>query len=305
VKFAIYGVGGVGGYLGGRLIQAGHEVAFVARGDNLDALRRRGLALTSPLGNAETGPLRASAEPGDLGVADAVLVTTKLYDLAEAGARIRPLVGGNTLVVPVQNGVEARAILTRSLPPAAVLKGTIYIASFLVAPGRILHKSQFARLRFAPAAGQARPEADALAAALRDVPGIDAALSPDIDTDLWRKMTMLASFSAIACVKRRAVGELFADPDSLAAFKAALAESVAVGRAEGARLPDDIEAATIQQMRQFPADAKPSMLEDLEAGKPIEVEYLSGAVVRLGKAHGIPTPVHDAAYRELSAARRA
>ena len=301
MKFAIYGVGGVGGYLAARLTQAGHEVGLVARGANLDALRQRGLKLTSPLGNAEIGPMRASPEPAELGVADAVFVTTKLYDLAQAGERIRPLVGKGTLVVPVQNGIEARDILIRALPPEAVLKGTIYISSFLVGPGDILHTSQFARLRFAAAAGQARPEVEALAAVLKGVPGIDAGISADIDTDLWRKMTMLASFSAIACVKRRAVGELLADPESLAMFNAALAESVAVARAEGAKLPEDIEAATLQQMRQFPPDAKPSMLGDLEAGRPVELDYLSGAVVRLGKAHGIPTPVHEAAYRELSA----
>lgn len=301
MNFAIYGTGGVGGYLGVRLAQAGHDVGFVARGANLEALRRRGLSLTSPLGNAETGPLRAAENPAELGPADAVFVTTKLYDLANAAERIRPLVGRQTLVVPVQNGVEARGILVGSLPPAAVLKGTIYISSFLVGPGEIAHKSGFCRLRFAAAAGYERPDVAALAAALNAAPGIEATVSPNIDADLWRKMTMLAPFSAVACLKRQPVGEVLSDPDSLALFKSALAETVAVALAEGVALPGDIEAATIAQMRQFPPNAKPSMLEDMEAGRPVELDYLAGAVVRLGRAHGVPTPVSAAAYRDLAA----
>ncbi|MCW5770168.1 MAG: 2-dehydropantoate 2-reductase [Rhodospirillaceae bacterium] len=304
MKFAIYGVGGVGGYLGVRLVQAGHEVGFVARGKNLAALRERGLSLTSPLGNAQTGPLRASDDPAALGVADAVIVTTKLYDLAAAAERMRPLVGPNTLVVPVQNGVEARDLLVSALPPEAVLKATIYIASFLLAPGEISHRSNFCRLRFAAAAGYDRPEVAALAAALNAAPGVEAAVSPNIDLDLWRKLVMLASFSAVACVKRQPVGPVLDDPETFALFRQALAETVAVGRAEGVALPDDIEAATIAQMRQFPANAKPSMLEDLEAGRPVELDYLSGAVVRLGLKHGVPTPFHTSAYAQLSGAVR-
>lgn len=300
MKFAILGTGGVGGYLGARLALAGHAVGFLARGENLAALRARGLRVRSPLGDAETSRLDAIDDPGALGQADTVFITTKLYDLEAVARRAKPLVGPGTLVVPVQNGVEAHEILARVLPPGSVLKGTIYISSFLVGPGEILHKSPFCRLRFASASGGARDDVAALAAILNAVPGIEAAVSPDIDADLWRKLVMLAPFSAVACLERKAVGEVLADPQCFALFNTAMAEAVAVARARGVALPDDIEAATIKQMRQFPGNAKPSMLEDMEAGRPLELDYLSGALVRFGKSLGVPTPVHANAYRTLS-----
>lgn len=299
MKFAIVGTGGVGGYLGARLIAAGHPVVFLARGANLQALQQRGIRLTSPLGNVETGPVTAADDPQALGRAETVFFTAKLYDLAETAKRAAPLFGPDTAAVPVQNGVEAHEIIARALPGAHVLKATIYISSFLTGPGEILHKSPFCRLRFAAADPASRGAAEALAAAL-NVPGIDAAISPDIDADLWRKMVMLASFSAVACMQRKAVGDVLENPKDFALFKSALAESVAVARASSAALPDDIEAATIGVMRQFPREAKPSMLEDMEAGRPLELNFLSGAIARLGRAHKVPTPTHDAALAALA-----
>jgi 2-dehydropantoate 2-reductase len=190
------------------------------------------------------------------------------------------------------------------MPGAAVLKGTIYVSSFLVGPGEILCKSPFCRLRFAAAKPADRAGAERLAAALAGVPGLDAAISPDIDADLWRKFLMLAPFTAVACTARVAVGPALSDPALLAELKAAMAEVVAVARARGVAMPDDYEAATLAQMGQFPANAKPSMLEDLEAGRPLELEYLSGAVMRFGKAAGVPTPIHEKVYRTLLPAAR-
>jgi 2-dehydropantoate 2-reductase len=300
MKFAIVGAGGVGGYLGARLIKAGRDVAFVARGANLEALRKTGLRLKSTLGDLELGPVRAESDPAVIGPVDAVFFTTKLYDLAEVAKRAAPLFGAETVAVPVQNGVEAHDIIAKALPTARVLKATIYISSFLVGPAQYLHVSPFCRLRFAAANPADGAAADGLAAALKGVHGIDAAVSPTIDTDLWRKMVMLASFSAIACLRRAPVGGVLDDPGSFALFRKAIAETVAVARASKIDLPDDIEAATIAQTRQFPATAKPSMLEDLEAGRPLELHYLSGAVSRFGKALGVPTPTHDTAVKELT-----
>ncbi|HEY7609425.1 MAG TPA: 2-dehydropantoate 2-reductase [Alphaproteobacteria bacterium] len=300
MKFAIVGAGGVGAYLGARLIQAGRSVAFLARGANLKALTERGIRLASPLGSVATGPVTAADDARSLGPADAVFLTTKLYDLAEVAKRAAPLFGPKSCAVPVQNGVEAHEIVARALPGAHVLKATIYVSSFLTGPGEVLQKSPFCRVRFAAAEPASRPAAEALAAALKDVPGIEASISADIDADLWRKMVMLASFSAVACIKRKPVGDVLENPSDFALFKSALAESVAVARASKVALPDDIEAATIGVMRQFPREAKPSMLEDMEAGRPLELDFLSGAIARLGRAHNIPTPTHDAALDQLS-----
>jgi len=302
MHIAIVGSGGVGGYLGARLKLAGHDVAMLARGANLAALRARGIRLKGAMGEAETGPMRASDDPAALGPAEAVFMTTKLYDLDSVARGAAPLVGADAVVVPVQNGVEAHEILSRALPGANVLKGTIYVSSFLVGPGEILCKSPFCRLRFAAAKPADRPAAERFAAALTGVPGLDAAISPDIDADLWRKFLMLAPFAAIACMARAPIGKVLGDPALLADLKGAMAEATAVARARGFAPPADIEAATLAQMRQLPDGAKPSMLEDLEAGRPLELEYLSGAVLRFGKAAGIPTPIHEKAYRELSPA---
>jgi len=300
VKFGIVGIGGVGGYLAACLTQAGHEVALLARGANLAALRERGIRLTGPLGPIETGPLNASDDASKLGGAEAVIVTTKLYDLETVARQAAPMVAPGAIVIPVQNGVEAEAILARALPQAKVLKAMIYIASFLVAPGTILQKAPFCRVRLAAASGPSGADVQRVAAALNNPPRIECAVSPHIDADLWRKFAMLAPFSAVACVARKATGAVLGDPALFAEFKDAVGEVAAVARASKIDLPPDIVDATVATMRQFPPDAQPSMMEDLVAGRPLELEYLSGAVVRFGKSLGIPTPVHEKAYRALA-----
>lgn len=299
MKFGIVGIGGVGGYFAACLTAAGHEVALLARGANLAALRERGIRLTGPLGPLETGPLRASDDPRALAGAEAVIVTTKLYDLEGVARQAAPMVGPGAVVVPVQNGVEAEAILARALPQAKVLKATIYISSFLAAPGTILLKSPFCRLRIAAASGPSGDDVQRVAAALHNPPRIECAVSPDIDADLWRKFAMLAPFSAVACMARKPTGPVLADPALRADVVAAIGEVAAVARARGIALPPDIVDATLATIGQFPPDSQPSMMEDLAAGRPLELEYLAGAVVRFGKALGIPTPVHEKAYREL------
>lgn len=299
MKFGIVGIGGVGGYFAACLTQAGHEVALLARGANLAALRERGIRLTGPLGPVESGPLRASDDARTLGGAEAVIVTPKLYDLESIARQAAPMVAPGTIVIPVQNGVEAQPILARALPQAKVLKATIYISSFLVAPGTILQKSPFCRLRIAAAPGPSGDDVQRVAAALHKPPRIECAVSPDIDADLWRKFAMLAPFAAVACLARKPVGAVLGEPALLAEFTAAIGEVAAIAAAKKIALPPDIVAATIATTRAFPPDAKPSMLEDLEAGRALELEWLAGAVVRFGKELGIPTPIHEKAYREL------
>lgn len=298
MKFGIVGIGGVGGYFAACLTEAGHGVALLARGANLAALRERGIRLTSPHGPIETGPLDASDDPRVLAGAEAVIVTTKLYDLDSVARKAAPAVGPGTIVIPVQNGVEAQPILARALPQAKVLKATIYISSFLIGPGTILMKSPFCRLRIA-ASGASSADVEGVAAALHAPPRIECVVSPDIDSDLWRKFAMLAPLAAVACMVRKPVGAVLGDPALLTAFEDAIGEVAAIAKARNVALPPDIVAATIATTRSFPPDAKPSMLEDLEAGRALELEFLAGAVVRFGKELGIPTPIHEKAYREL------
>lgn len=300
MRFLIVGAGGVGGYLGARLVQAGHDVAFVARGATLAALTGTGLQVASPLGDMTTGPLKAAEDPATLGPVDCAIVTVKLYDLAAMAKRVKPALAPGACVLPVQNGVEAHDILAAALGPGAALKGTIHISSFTAGPGRIDHKSNFCRLRFAEPDGKPSARTAALAEALGKCTGVEANVSPDIEIDLWRKFVMLAAFAAVSCLSHSDVGRVMADPEARSLFSDAIEEVAAVGRARGVALPYDIAATTLKLVETFPARAKPSMQEDWEAGRPLELPWLSGAVARLGAAANVPTPIHDVAWRALA-----
>jgi 2-dehydropantoate 2-reductase len=300
LKFAIVGAGGVGGYLGVRLAQAGHELAWLVRGRTLAVLREQGIVLESPSGEARLGPQRASDDPAALAAAgpfDALIVAVKLYDLAALAQRIGPLAAGSRRVLPLQNGVEAHAMLSGALPGAAVLKGTVSIKSFMRAPGHVVCKSDFCKIRLG---GDAGPEVEALLSALNGCKAVSAAVSPSIDLDLWSKFVMLASFSAVSCMARASIGEVLGNADARRLLIDAAEEAAALGRALGVELPQDIAALVDLHTRDMPKTGRPSMLEDLEAGRPLELEFLSGAVVRLGAAAGVPTPIHEVAYKVLS-----
>lgn len=301
MKSAIVGAGGVGGYLGARLAQAGHDLAWLARGRTLEALSERGLLLESPSGEVRLGPQRASGEAAALarafGPADVLIVTVKLYDLAALAPRLAPLAGPGTLVLPLQNGVEAHSILSGALPSAKVLKGTLSIKSFVRAPGEVVCKSDFCKVRLGGAAG---PEIDALVAALNGCSAVTALFSLDIDLDLWSKFVMLASFSAVSCMARATIGEVLGDASARRLLVEAAAEAAAVGRALGVALPQDVAGLVDLHTRDMPKAGRPSMLEDLEAGRPLELEFLSGAVVRLGATAGVPTPIHAVACNALA-----
>lgn len=293
MEFVIVGAGGVGGNLGARLIEAGYRVSWVVRGANLQALRR-GLTLKSPLGNAALGPQRASDDPREFDPPDAVIVTVKLYDLAAVAAALKPLAGARTVFLPLQNGVEAHAILAASLPPVSVLKGMVSIKAHLESPGNIVCKSGFSKIRLGGAGAQA------LAGALNQAKGVEATLSGQIDTDLWKKFVMLAGFSSVSCLARASIGQVLDSPESYRLLIDAVTEAAVVARARGISLPDNIEELVDSQVRDLPRDGRPSMLEDLETGRPLELEFLSGALVRLGAQSGVATPFHSMACRALA-----
>lgn len=299
MRIAVYGAGGVGAYVGGRLQAGGHAVTFIARGANLEALRSSGLAIQSPQGDLVLPAVAATDDPASVGPVDVVLLGVKLYSLETAAAALKPLLGPDTMVVPVQNGIDAAERLAAVLGPAPVVKGCIYIVSFLDGPGRIQHRSPFCRLVFSELDGQPSARTTAFAAALQAC-GMEARVSADIDTDLWRKFMLLASVAAVACLARAPVGRLLEHPQSRGLLTDAAAEVFAVARARGVPLPEDSVAKTIEAMAVFPPASVPSMRLDIDAGRPLELESLSGAVVRFGKAAGVPTPVHDVAYRALS-----
>ena len=299
MRIAIYGSGGVGAYLGGRLQAGGHDVVFIARGRNLAALRSQGLSIKSAQGDLVLPVVAATDDPASVAPVDVVVLGVKLHALEPAAIALQPLLGPGTMVVPVQNGVDAAERLVAVLGTGAVVMGAAYVVSELTGPGQVEHRSPFCRLVFAELDGQPSQRTTGFAAALNAC-GIEGSVSTNMQAELWRKFMILAPFAAVACLSRASLGQILAHPLSHALLSDAVSEVAAVARARGIVLPDDSVATTMQALGAFPPAARPSMQGDLDAGRPLELESLSGAVVRYGKAAGVPTPVHEVVYRVLS-----
>jgi 2-dehydropantoate 2-reductase len=290
MKIVMFGAGGVGGYFGGRLAQAGCDVAFVARGAHLDQIRRDGLRIVSPMGDAHVRAVRASADPAELGVADVVFFTVKMYDAEAAAAQLAPLVGPGTMVATLQNGVEAIGIVAGHVGPAQVAGGVAYVAAVIDAPGVIKHTALDA-LIVGELDGTMSPRLTALRDAAAQA-GISFTASPHIQNDLWSKFARLSVFSGMTALTRSPLGVLRADAGLMAMLERAVQETVAVGRAHGVTLDDRLMDEVLGMIRSMPPQAKSSMLEDLERGRRIELPWLSGAVSRIGREVDVPTPVH-------------
>ena len=300
MKIAMMGSGGVGGYFGARLTDAGNDVAFIARGAQLDAIRKRGLSVRSPHGDVMVQPNVATDDPHEVGPVDIVLFATKLYDTGSAGELCKPLVGDDTAVISLQNGVDAEDQLTRILGESHVAGGVARISAAIAEPGVIEHYSaEFANISFGETDGR---ESERLSAflAVAKAAGIDAYLSDHITVEIWQKFVMLATMSAITALTRLPIGPIRDDPRSRQLLHEAVREVVAVAKARGIRLGDDASDKTIHQLGKLPPAMKASMLMDLERGKRLEVEWLSGAVYRMGKELGVETPVHRVALAALA-----
>ena len=289
MKIVVLGAGGVGGYFGARLAADGNEVTFIARGAHAEAMRARGLRVLSPLGDLHLAPVRLMDDPLRTGLVDIVLVTVKMYDLEAAAETIRPLLQIDTAVIPFENGIEAPAILERRLGGNTVCAGIAYIAAGIAEPGVIRHEGRMARLVF----GERRPSAswrlETLQAACAGA-AIDALLTPDIEAELWRKFIFLAPFAAVTCLGRTAIGAVREEPRLWRQFTTMVEEAATVARARGVGLPADIADDRIAFTRGLPPGMRSSMLQDLEAGRRLELDWLVGAVVRLGREAGIATP---------------
>jgi 2-dehydropantoate 2-reductase len=291
MRIAIVGAGGVGGYFGARLIASGEDVTFIARGAQLQAIQHDGLRVESPKGNLHLREVSATADAGTVGPVDVVLLTVKMYDLDSAAAQIAPLIGPDTAVITLQNGVEAVDIVAAHVPRTNVVGGVAYVAAVIEAPGFIRHTSLDA-LIFGELEGRRSERLTRLAAACERA-GFSARVSEDIDVDLWSKFARLSVFSGMTAVTRSPMGVLRGDPELYAMLQQACQETIAVGRARGVRLPEGLIGEIRQMVQSLPYHAKASMLEDLERGKRLELPWLSGAVVRLGRAAGVPTPIHS------------
>lgn len=295
MRVAVMGAGGVGGYFGARLAQAGHEVAFIARGRHLLAMKERGLLVTSALGDVRLPRPVVTDDPSTMGWFDAVLFAVKLWDTESAAAAIKPLLAAGGVVIPFQNGVESIERIGAVVGAAQVMGGAAYIAAKISEPGVIAHTGTMARLRFGAVVPSQQPAAESLLAACKGA-GIDAEIVADIRQALWTKFVFLTALSGVTAATRQPIGVIRADADLRATFEASMREVWTVGRARGIALPDDLVATQMAFGDGLPAEMKASMLHDLDAGNRLEAPWLSGAVARMAKESGLSAPVNATLY---------
>ena len=300
------GAGGVGSYMGALLARAGAEVTLICRGAHLAAIRADGLRVTTPDGEVAATDIAATDNPAAVGPVDVVVQSVKLYDLAAASQQLRPMIGPETTLVPVQNGVTAPEEIGAIVGPTHVVGGVVFINSTVVAPGVVHCKSEINSLIFGELDGRASQRV----AAFREVclaAGIDARVSDSMQTEQWRKFVPVAGLSAISCLSRQPIGPIREDRKLRALYRQAMTEVVALATAKGVALESGIVEHMLALAERYQPEARVSMLEDLEAGKPLELDWLSGYVSREARRLGVATPFHDVAYtclKPLAAGRR-
>jgi len=298
MRIAVIGAGGVGGAFGAALARAGGDVTFLARGAHLEAMRTRGLSVLGPRGDVHLNPVQATDQPSAIGTVDFVLFCVKLWDVESAGAAIRPLVGADTAVIPLQNGIDASERLIPILGRAAVMGGVAQISATIAEPGVIRQTGTFMRLLFGELDGRpSRRGADFHR--LCQSAKFEAVNSHNIAVALWEKFVLLATNSSVVSLTRLPFGKLRNDPEVFALFEKAIAEVAAVGRARGVDLPADLEARALESTRNLPGEMLPSMAVDLLRGNRLELPWLAGKVVALGRELGVPTPTYEVMYAAL------
>ena len=304
MRIVVYGAGGAGGHFGARLARAGEDVTFVARGAHLEAIRTAGLVVETPDGEIRIHPARATSDPGAVAGADAVLLGVKTWQVEEAGRVMAPALGGETYVVPLQNGVEAASQLARTVGEGRVVGGLCATFSFVVAPGRIRSLGAFHSVRFGELDGRPSERTDRLLSAF-DRAGVRATIPPDIRLALWEKFLFVVPFGSVGAFRNAPIGETRSDPETRAMLERGMREILAVARARGVALPDEAVPAAMGFIDSLDPKGTASLQRDLAEGRPSELEAWTGAVVRLGREAGVPTPLHAEIYAALLPRERA
>jgi 2-dehydropantoate 2-reductase len=290
------GSGGLGGFYGGLLARAGEDVTLIARGAHLDAIRAHGLRVRSEVVGDFEVKVPVTADPAEVGPVDLVIVAVKTYDLDIAAAEMRPLVRAQTVVLPLENGIDARERLAGALGEAPIATGIAYVSAFIESPGAIRHTA-LNRIILGDSAGPT-PRIMRIAEAFQRA-GIACETPDDIEVPLWEKFILLTGTGGVMALTRLACGPIRECEETAAFFRGALQEAHAVGRAKGIRLADDVVKRHWSMILGLPAAAHGSMLQDLQAGRRLELESLNGSVVRMGRTLGVPTPLNFAVYAGL------
>ena len=295
MHIAIYGTGGAGGYFGANLARAGEDVTFIARGEHLRAIRERGLRIETDRGDILIHPARATDDPSQVGPVDAVLVGVKTWQVEDAARAMRPMLGPQTFVVPLQNGVEAAEHLAAVLGPEAVLGGTCGTISRLVGPGHILSIGEANYIKFGELDNRASERALRLKQAF-DRAAVKAEIPSDIQVAIWEKFIFVAPYGGVGAVTRAPAGTIRTLPETRRMLEGCMQEIFAVARARSVALPDNGVARAMALLDSLAPNATTSLQRDLAAGRPSELEAWNGAVVRLGQQARVETPLNQFIY---------
>ncbi len=299
MKIVVMGTGGVGGYFGARLANAGYDVAFIARGKHLEAIKENGLKIISELGDMIIHPAKASNDPSDFEIADIVLFCVKSYDTESSSNLIKPLVGPKTAVIPFLNGIGHIEIMQRILGSNNVIGGVAAISALIEKPGVIRHNSAMQMLKFGEFNNEITPRIKAFQKACEES-GINNAIPKNIECDLWQKIVMICTLAGANCLTRLPLGPCRSNPVTRTLMKNLAEEVVAVAKAENIILPDNQVEITMKQLDSLPEAMKASTLPALEKGEKLEASALNGAIDKLGTKHGINTYMHKAVYAALA-----
>jgi len=299
MRTAIFGAGAVGGYFGGRLAQAGEDVVFIARGEHLQALREHGLRVDSIKGDFVLQRVNATDEPTQVGPVDVIVVCVKAWQVPEAAQAMLPMVGPETFVVPLQNGVDARSQLAAVLGQEHVLGGLCGLITFVVEPGHIRHAGADPFIRFGELDNRPSERAERLRQAFDRASGLTVEVPPDIQAAIWQKFLLITAWSGMGAVTRSPIGVFRSQPGTRQMLEQAMTEIYDLALARNIALPKEIVRKTMTFLDSIPPAGTASMQRDIMNGRPSELEAQNGAVVRMGKQTGIETPVNAFIYHSL------
>jgi len=298
LRIAIFGAGGIGGYLGGRLSQAGEEVVLIARGEHLQAIRDHGLRVDSIKGDFVATPALATPNPTEAGPVDAVILGVKAWQVLDAAKAMRPMIGPETFVVPMQNGVEATGQLASVLGEKAVVVGLGGLVSYIVGPGHILHAGGEPYVSFGESDDSTSERTQRLLQAFLNA-GVNADIPSNIHAALWSKLALMAANSGMGAITRVPSGQWRGLPGSWEMAQQIVKEVLAVAAGKGIEMPNDAFTSVKAKLEGSPPGGTSSMQRDLMDGRPSELEVQNGGVVRLGLEAGVPTPVNSFIYHSL------
>jgi 2-dehydropantoate 2-reductase len=298
MRYVIMGAGGIGGFFGGKLANAGEDVWFVARGKHLQAMKEHGLHVNSTAGNFTLPPDKITGDVIAVERADVVLFCVKSYNTESAARQIAPLLNDSSIIVTLQNGIDNEEKIKGQIKRGTVYGGAAYISSRITAPGEITEVGGFQRIVFGPLGGSILPQAKQVHESLLRA-GIKSNLQDDITKELWRKFVFIASMGSLTALSRLTHGEILANPLTVALMFDAMREIQSIAWKKGIDIEPVDEAKVLEGLKRFSDDTRSSMYFDLASNKPMEIEALNGTVVRLGEQLGIPTPIHRVIYSIL------